>query len=107
MEGRMYKCRQCHNYIASETQRFNPQGNVDYNNGQADLFNSVKGMNVIYGPIRGRIIDGLEYGGRDVVCAGCRTLIGWKYLLGEPGADPDRQGKVHLDSTAVKNPDEA
>ncbi|CAN0922697.1 hypothetical protein LINGRAHAP2_LOCUS33187 [Linum grandiflorum] len=43
MEGRMYKCRQCHNYIASETQRFNPQGNVDYNNGQADLFNSVKG----------------------------------------------------------------
>ncbi|CAN0922694.1 Protein yippee-like [Linum grandiflorum] len=108
VEGRMYKCRQCHNYIASESQRFNAEVNLDYNHGQADLFKSVSGMNVTYGPMRDRTIDGWEYRGRDVLCAGCRSIIGWKYhLLVGPEGDYDREGKVQLESTEVKGPDDA
>ncbi|CAN0922666.1 Protein yippee [Linum grandiflorum] len=95
--GRTYKCRKCNLYITKETQKFNPDVNLAYNNGQADLFKSVSKKNVTYGDAEERTIDELAYDGKEVKCAGCGTVIGWKYLLGEPGADPDRQGKVHLD----------
>ncbi|CAN0922695.1 Protein yippee-like [Linum grandiflorum] len=105
VEGRMYKCRQCHNYIASESEKFNTRVNLAYNHGQADLFSNVSDMNVTYGPLRGRYIDGSEYGGRDVICVGCRATVGWIYLLVLPGSDQDRHGKVQLESTKVKGPD--
>ncbi|CAN0922667.1 Protein yippee-like [Linum grandiflorum] len=104
VEGRSYNCRQCHLYIASESQKSPSAAFQVINNGQADLFTSVSPVNVIYGPLRQQMMEGRPFGGRDVRCASCNTIIGWEYqFVGL--ADFYRRGRVQLERNRVYGPD--
>ncbi|XP_057442535.1 protein yippee-like At3g08990 [Lotus japonicus] len=100
LEGNFYSCKQCLTHFALEENIINK--NFTCTHGEAYLVDKV--VNVTTGEKESRNMLTGKHIVVDISCAGCRSIVGWKYETAQDMSQKYKEGKFILERYKLLGP---
>ncbi|KAJ3410428.1 hypothetical protein HDV05_003814 [Chytridiales sp. JEL 0842] len=94
---KIYGCQECKSHLTHGSSLISKA--FSGHHGRAWLFNDV--VNVVEGPPTNRSMTTGLHTVSDIICTGCKTVIGWKYIKAFKEDQKYKEGKFILERTLL------